>query len=234
MLTFFFGAPPPIPVPPAPVCSVTLTVDVNEAGDTPERQTYRYDADADEWRYLAYNGAPPPPEEVEQFEENGRDGGDRSDDPVPPGAYYADSVSKLGPAWTQAGAPDADGMALWVLEDLPKGTVVGNGRDLSGHIRLRYVVDQSGEDARLAIASGQLKRDWRIPLIVRIRSFDIERRFAPAAPETGVPGAMLPTSEHVEIAVNLLGRDRSAVIDTAFGDWDCASGRDADAEDTPS
>lgn len=218
------AAPPPLAVPIPPVCSVTLTVDVNEAGDPPERQVYRYGADTDEWRYLSYNGGPPPEDEREQFEERGRDGGDRSDDPVPPAGFYADSASKLGAGWDQLAPPDRYGIAYYGLDDLPSGTVVANGRDLSSSIRLRYLIDQSSDAPVIAVAGGQLKKTWRIPLIARIDAFDIERRFAPAGPETGAPGAMLPTSEHVEISASVLGRDRSAVIDTAFGEWDCAPG----------
>ena len=216
------AAPPPVPIPASPVCSVTLTVDVNEAGDAPERQVYRYDADAGEWAYLSYNGAPPPDDEREQFEENGRDGGDRSDDPVLPASFYADSAAKLSASWTQLAPPDQYGLAYYGLDALPKGTVVANGRDLSNNIRLRYLIDQSREGAPvIAVAGGQLKKTWRIPLIARIDAFDIERRFAPAPPETGAPGVMLPTTEHVEISASILGKDRSAVIDTAFGEWDC-------------
>jgi hypothetical protein len=212
---------PALPVPVPPTCSVTLTVDVLEAGDPFERQVYRYDAEAGEWLYLSYNGAPPPEEELEQFEERGRDGGDRSDDPVLPAAYYADSVSKLGPDWERLSPPDAEGLTPWGLEDLPRRTVVGNGRDLSGYIRLRYLLDEASDPPRLVVAGGSLKRTWRIPLIARIDSFDIERRFEPAGEETGVPGAMLPVTEHVDISANIIGRDRSAVIDTVFSDWAC-------------
>ena len=213
------------PAPPEPpVCSVTLNVSVDEAGDPPEQQVYRYDAGADAWSYVSYNGGPPPEEEREQFEERGRDGGDRSDEPVLPAAFYADAAAKLGPGWTRLTEPDAYGMTLYGIEDLPKGTVVANGRDLSGYIRLRYLIDGSGPVPLIAVSGGQLKRDWRIPLIARISAFDIERRFAPAEADTGAPGAMLPLSEHVEIAANILGRDRSAVIDTTFTDWDCAPG----------
>ena len=223
MLTLLLQALPAFAAPPAPpACSVTLEVAVAEAGDPLERQVYRYDADADEWLYVSYDGGPPPPEEVEQFEERGRDGGDRSDDPVRPAAYYADSVEKLSGAWTRLSGPNEDGLALYGLEELPEDTVVANGRDLSDFIRLRYVIDQSGPEPVLAVAGGQLKRAWRIPLIARISAFDIERHFAPAGPETGAPGVMLPTKEHVEIAASILGRDRSAVIDTRFTDWDCA------------
>ena len=221
-------SPPAVPVPDPPVCSVTLTVDVNEAGDPPERQVYRYDAGEDAWTYVSYDGAPPPPDEIEQFEERGRDGGDRSDDPVLPAGFYADSASKLGAAWTQLAPPDRYGLAYYGLDDLPEETVVANGRDLSGYIRLRYLIDQSRQGAPvIAVAGGQLKKPWRIPLIARIDAFDIERRFAVAGPETGAPGVMLPASEHVEISANILGRDRSAVIDTTFGEWDCEAGDEA-------
>ena len=220
-----FG-PPPAP----PTCSVTLTVAVAERGDPLEELTYRYDAETQVWTFLAFNGAPPDQKELAEFEENGRDGGDRSDDPLPPASYYADSVAKLSDDWTLLSATDGEGPSLWALENLPDGTVIANGRDLSGNIRLSYLIEEGTTGPRVAVAAGQLKKRWRIPLIARIDAFAIQRRFAPAPVATGVPGAMLPVSEHVEIAADVLGRDRSAIIDTAFGDWDCRAGEAAAAE----
>ena len=207
--------------PAAPTCSVTLLVDVDEAGKERQVSEYRYDAPSDAWSLIAYNGGPPPEDELEEFEREGRDGGDRSDEQPPPAAFYAESVSHAGLDWTRSTAPDEDGLSLWQIDELPKGTVVANGRDVSRLIRLRYLV-QEGEGApRVRIAAGQLKERWRIPLIARIDRFAIVRRYAPAAPETGAPGAMLPIHEQLEIVANILGRERSALIETTYEGWDC-------------
>ncbi|MBB4659989.1 hypothetical protein [Parvularcula dongshanensis] len=213
-----------IRAPAAPICSVTLHVGVDEAGEPFDRSVYRYDAPSDEWSLVSFNGGPPPEEELEEFEKNGRDGGDRSDDPVLPGAFYADSVSKLSADWVRLSPSEETEAVLYGLEDLPEDTVIANGRDLSDNIRLQFLIEKAENGPRIAMAFGQLKKSWRIPLIARIDRFDIARRFAPASQETGVPGAMLPVAEHVEISADVLGKDRSAVIDTTYGDWDCEPG----------
>ena len=212
------------PPPVAPVCSVTLVVDVDEEGETPERSVYRYDRTTDDWSYVSYNGAPPDAEELEKFARDGRDGGDRDDTPTPPADFYREAVENAQLGWVQVAPPGADGIALWAADDLPKGTIDANGRDVSKLIRLRYSVAHEGETARIIAGGGALKKPWRIPLIARIDGFEIERRFAAAGPETGVPGTVLPVAEHLKIEADVLGRDRSAVIETSYEGWDCVPG----------
>lgn len=205
-LDALFAAPP---APPS--CSVTLTVDVREAaGEAPERQVYAYDREADAWTYVTQDGETPPDAEADEAE-------DEADDRTLPAAYYAEALGRSDLAW----APVEGSPGLYRADDLPDGEVEMSGRDMSSRLALEYQVTQTPEGPRLVTDAARLKEAFRVPFIARVDALSIERDYAPAGPETGAPGAMLPTHERIMFRGDVTGQARDSLITTEYGGWDC-------------
>lgn len=205
--------------PTPPSCSVTLTVDVRETTDGPtEEQVYRYDRLTGAWTTVSIDGVPP-----EADDEDRGDDGDDEDGRVLPGGYYAEALSRTRLEWSAAPASQD----TFVAEDLPDDEIVMNGRDMSGRMRMIYAIGEGPNGPMLASATAELKKRWRIPFVAKIEGVSMERRFGPAAPETGVPGAMLPTYELITFQGDVLGDAMDSAIETAFSDWNCVPGEAA-------
>ena len=201
--------------PPAPPsCSVVLTVDVRETGDGgTERQVYAYDRTSGAWTYRSRDGGAPTEDEASEA-------ADEAAARTLPAGYYAEALGRGGLAW----APVPGEPGLYRAGDLPDGEIEMNGRDLSDRLALDYRVERTPGGVRLVTGTAALKAPFRVPFVAAIDALSIRRDYAPAGPGTGVPGAMLPTAEHIVFRGDVMGEAKDSVITTAFSGWDCVPG----------
>ena len=206
----------------APECSSTFTVE-SVQGEERDRRVYRYDAATGESDLI--EGSPEAmaahaerqaekaeAKEAEEGEDEDEEGGSVSFGMVP----YADAIDTDGLSFERAGTED--GLVLFRAgPPLPKGTFEASGRDMSKRSAATLWVE-SGETPRLRRHAYALEKEFRVPMIARVRTLEQVTEYEP------VGGRMTPVRFRITFDADVMGKTQAGETRMSLGDFDCAAG----------
>ena len=203
----------------APVCSSTFTVETEQNGET-DRRAYRFDAATGQSEMI--EGSPEAmaedakrraDREAERPSED--DGADvEEEETVSFGMVsYERAIDTDGYAFARVG--EEDGLVVFrAAPPLPKGSFTASGRDMSKRAGATLWVEP-GETPRLRRHAFALEREFRVPMIARVRTLRQVTTYEP------VGGRMSPVRLTLTFDADVMGKSQAGETRMRLSDFDC-------------
>ena len=197
-----------------PVCSSTLTVETEQDGEF-DRRAYRFDAATGESTMIEGT-----PEAMAEDARRRAEAADEEDE----AAEDEESVSFGMVSYEQA--IDTEGYGFERVREenglvvfrasppLPKGSFTASGRDMSKRASATLWVEP-GETPVLRRHAFALEREFRVPMIARVRALRQATEYEPLA------GAMIPVRMTLAFDADVMGKSQAGETRLRLGDFDC-------------
>ena len=201
-----------------PVCSSTFTVETEQDGEL-DRRAYRFDAATGESTMI--DGTPEAMAEDARRRAEAADEGDETDDEADEDeesvsfgmVSYEEAIDTEGYGFERV--REEDGLVVFRAgPPLPKGSFTASGRDMSKRASATLWVEP-GEAPVLRRHAFALEREFRVPMIARVRALRQATEYEPLA------GVMVPVRMTLAFDADVMGKSQAGETRMRLGDFDC-------------
>ena len=208
---------------PPPDCSRTFAVESVQNDET-DRRAYRYDAATGETTMTEGSEEAKAAHAARQAEKRAeaaaeREDAEREEESVSFGMMpYAHAIRTDGLGFARAGTED--GLVVFRAgPPLPKGTFEASGRDMSKRSVATLWVEP-GETPRLRRHAYALEREFRVPMIARVRTLEQVTEYE------AVAGRMIPIRFRVTFDADVMGKTQAGETRMTLSELDCPAAAD--------
>ena len=209
-----------VPEPPEPYqCGATMTVVSEEGGET-EREVWRRERGAADMTLVdgspeAFEREAARREAASEPEAGEPDGEEAEEEERVSFGFTPYEVASRTDGLPYERVGEEDGLAVYRAAPLPKDSFAPSGRDMSKRSSATLHVDGSGEAPVVRRHAFALDREFRVPMIARVRTLD------QATTYEEVGGRMRPAGLVIRFDADVRGNEQKGVTTITLSDWDC-------------